>query len=74
MRKLRAQLASEGIQQAWLDNNHALMRFMASKGFDYKKTLTMLRCATAHPGPPTRRSHSARAPDPAQELRPVEIR
>lgn len=57
--RLRQQLLDEGIYQPWLDNNHALMRFMRARGFNYEKTLLMLRCAPRRLGARTRATRSA---------------
>ncbi|KAJ1637379.1 CRAL-TRIO domain-containing protein [Pavlovales sp. CCMP2436] len=41
--KLREALRAEGVYRAWLDNNHAMMRFMRARQFHFDKTLLMLR-------------------------------
>lgn len=41
--RLREQLREEGVYKAWLDNNHAIMRFMRARQFNYDKVLVMLR-------------------------------
>lgn len=41
--RLRAALRADGAYRAWLDDDHAIMRFMRARQFSHERTLAMLR-------------------------------